>query len=184
MSPGEGSRALPRGLRWAGPGATLVLVLLCLALAAGLSVAVWWDQRPGSTRPSQAQPVTSLEAREAVLEGAGPVVERVLSYDWEGYDAVVAETREELLSARFAEEYADLMERLRPAVERDRVTVRATATDVGVVSAGPDRAVALVYLDQVSTTEGSPGRRTDEVRVLVTLRADAGEWRVSRMDAF
>ncbi len=181
---GGWTHALPRGMRWVGPGATLVLVLLCVVLAAGVSVALWWDQRPASSRPSQAQPVTSLQARDAVLEGAGPVVERVLSYDWEGFDDVVTETREELLSARFATEYADLMERLRPSVERDRVTVRATATDVAVVSAGPDRAVALVYLDQVSTTQGSPGRRSDEVRVLVTMRADAGEWRVSRMDAF
>ena len=30
----------------------------------------------------------------------------------------------------------------------------------------------------------TPTRRVDEVRVLVTVTRDGGEWRVSRMDAF
>ncbi len=178
------SGALPRGLRWVGPGATFVLVLLCLALGAGVALTLLGSDRTPSTRPSTERPVTSVAAREAALEGAGPLTERVLSYDWEGFDGVVEETRGELLSSGFGEEYAAQMASLRPRVVRDRVTVRATARQVGVVSAGPDRAVALVFADQVSTTQGSPGRRSDQVRVLVTLSADEGVWRVSRMDAF
>jgi len=44
--------------------------------------------------------------------------------------------------------------------------------------------VALVFVDQETSSPLTPTRRVDQVRVLVTVTRDGGEWRVSRMDAF
>jgi Mce-associated membrane protein len=173
----------PRWLRWTGPGATFVLGLLCLALAAVLVLGMWGRSEEGTTRPVAADPVTSDSARAEALEVAPALAGRLLSYDWEGIGTQAGEL-DELLSASFAEEYAASLADVEQEVVADRVSVRAEVRDAGVVAAGPSRGVALVYLDQVSTTAGSAGERRDQVRVLVTVTRDGGQWRVSRIDAF
>jgi Mce-associated membrane protein len=64
------------------------------------------------------------------------------------------------------------------------VTLKARAVGVGVVTASPTRVVAVVFIDQETSTRGSARTRQDQNRVLVTVTADGGEWRLSRMDAF
>lgn len=175
-----------RWLGWTGPGATFVLGLLCLVLVAVLAAGLWWDQRSAAVRPTAETPVTSVAARDEALEVAGPLTEQVLSYAFNDFDRRVAATSA-LLGDTYAEEYDARMAGLRDEVVGGKVVVKATATEVGVVSAAPDRAVALVFLDQVSATQGSPASRRDEVRVLVTLAPPAGsggQWRVTRLDAF
>lgn len=172
----------PRWLRWTGPGATFVLVLLCVVLAGALALGRYGGSDP-TTRPTAADPITSPAARAETLRVAPELASRLLSYDWEGIEGQAEELRG-LLTAGFAEEYADTLAALSDDVVAGRVTVQARVREAGVVAAGPSRGVALVYLDQVSTAEGSAGQRRDQVRVLVTVTRDGREWRVSRVDAF
>lgn len=172
----------PRVPRWTGPGATFVLVLLCLALAAVLLLGTW-GRSEGTTRPAATDPVTSSDARAETLEVAPGLASRLLSYEWQSITDQ-ADGLKELLTSSFAEEYASSLTALQEDVVEERVSVRAEVRDAGVVAAGPSRGVALVYLDQVSTTQGSAGERRDQLRVLVTVTRDGGQWRVSRIDAF
>lgn len=175
-----------RGLGWTGPGATFVLGLLCVVLALVLAAGLWWRQQSeadAADRPTVAVPVTSPEAAREGREAAGPLIERVLSYTWRDFDARVERTLE-VLGASYRQQYVDEMAGLRESVVGPRVTVRASATDVGVVSASRERVVALVFVDQVSSTEGSPARRADQVRVLVTVVPTGSGWRVALLDSF
>lgn len=172
-----------RWLRWTGPGATFVLALLCLVLGALWLLGEYGERSAEVTRPTAVDPVVSAEGRQQTLEVSGELVAQLLSYDWQGV-AQQAERLRPLLTTSAAEEYAERIEGVRRQVEDDRTTLRAEVREVGVVSAGPSRGVALVYLDQLSTTQGSPGERRDQVRVLVTVTRDGEEWRVSRFDVF
>lgn len=175
-----------RGLGWAGPGATFVLGLLCTVLALVLAAGLWWRQESSATaadRPTVADPITSTEAAREGREAAGRLVERVLSYTWQDFDARVERTQE-LVGASYRAQYLDEMASLRSEVVEGRITVSATATDVGVVSASRSRVVALVFVDRVSATAAAPARRSDQVRVLVTVVPTASGWRVALLDSF
>ena len=76
------------------------------------------------------------------------------------------------------------MGRVQQQTVAQRLSLRATVREAAVSSASADRVVALVFLDQVTSSPSLPTRRVDQVRVLVTVTRDGEEWRVSRMDAF
>jgi len=175
-----------RGLGWTGPGATFVLGLLCVVLALVLAAGLWWRQETTTTaasRPTVAEPITSTEAAREGRVAAGRLVERVLSYTWQDFDARVERTQD-LVGASYRGQYLDQMTSLRPEVVERRITVSSTATDVGVVSASRSRVVALVFVDRVSATAGAPARRSDQVRVLVTVVPTTSGWRVALLDSF
>lgn len=187
MSPGTGageqSQRTPR--TGSGPGTTLVLVLLCVVLALVAGLGWWW--RHGDHRTDQPvtprRAVSSVEARSSGGHAAADLAAGVLSYDWEDFDAEVRETRASLAPS-FRSEYARSMDRVQQQTVTQKLSLRATVREAAVSSASADRVVALVFLDQVTSSPSLPTRRVDQVRVLVTVTRDGGEWRVSRMDAF
>lgn len=167
-----------------GGGATVLLGLLCVVAAMVLALGWWWQH--GAARPpapTASQAVSSVAARESGGREAARLAERVLSYDHRGFDAEVERTRG-ALAPSFRQQYARTMAGVREQVLAEQVSLRATAREAAVTSASPDRVVALVFLDQVTSSPLTPTRRVDQVRVLVTVARDGGEWRVSRMDAF
>jgi Mce-associated membrane protein len=175
-----------RGLGWTGPGATFVLVLLCAVLSLVLAAGLWWRQEADAgvaAQPSVARPITSPEAAREGRTAAAPLVERVLSYTWRDFDDRVERTGS-VLGPTYRRQYVEEMAALREQVVDGRVTVEARVSDVGVVSASRERVVALVFVDRVSTAEGSPARRADQVRVLATVAPTASGWRVALLDSF
>jgi hypothetical protein len=124
-----------------------------------------------------------VAARESGAAAAGRLTAEGLSYGWDtlGRDAAAVQ---KVSAPGFARQYARTMASVRAQTLRTKVTLKAKAVGVGVVTATPSRVVALVFVDQTTTTPGSRRSRQDQNRVLVTVTVDGGEWRVSRMDAF
>lgn len=168
-----------------GPGTTVALVLLCAVLALVTGLGWWWQHGAGRTEdlPTAERAISSVPARESGGRAAARLAEEVLGYDAQGFDAEVRAT-ETLLAPSLRQQYAARMAGVREQTLAERVRLRADVRESAVSSASADRVVALVFVDQVTSSPLTPTRRVDQVRVLVTVTRDGGEWRVSRMDAF
>lgn len=160
----------------------VVLVVLCLVLAAVAGFAWWRAENPSGDDPS-AGPITSAEARDAGLQQATRLTQQVLSYDWKTLDEDITAS-EKLLAPSFRGEYTKAMEGVKAQTVKNQVKLTADAVATSIVSASDDRVEALVFVNQVTTAKGTGNQRLDQNRVLVTLTRHGGEWRVSKMDAF
>ncbi|ROR91278.1 hypothetical protein [Nocardioides aurantiacus] len=184
--PDEQAPAAPRGRGpGRGPGTSVVLVLLCAVLALATGLGWWWQHGAGRTAdlPTAERAISSVPARESGGRAVARLAEEVLGYDARGFDAEVRATRT-LLAPSFRSQYDAQMAQVKSETLAERVRLEARVRETAVSSASPDRVVALVFVDQVTSSPLTPTRRVDQVRVLVTVTRDGGEWRVSRMDAF
>ncbi len=166
---------------WGGRRAAGVLVVVCLLLAGVVTYAWWRAQRV--TEPPAKAVIASVAARDSGLRAAGPLTERVLSYDWQTFADDVEATRA-VLAPGFRREYLDTMDGVRAQTVANRVTLRAEAVASSVVSASDSRVVALVFVDQVTTAKGAPEERVDASRVMVTLTRGGGDWRIAKLELF
>ncbi|WP_329573732.1 hypothetical protein [Streptomyces sp. NBC_01361] len=174
--PGSGGPAR-RGRR------RLLTVALCVLLVAGLvAVAVLgWRYREGA-RAEQARGQALAAARQAA-----PVV---LSYDYRHLDRDFSAARARL-TGRFHDEYGKTTATVvGPTARKYHGVVKATVTRpaggspaASVVSASPDRAVVLLFVNQVTTSTQVTGSRVDMNRVRMTLARTADGWKVSAVDA-
>ncbi|MFC8919172.1 hypothetical protein ACFT5C_25755 [Streptomyces sp. NPDC057116] len=124
----------------------------------------------------------------AAARRAAPVV---LSYDHRRLDRDFAAARAHLTGA-FREEYRRTTTSVvGPTARKYRGVVRASVVAppgggdpaVSVVSASPDRAVVLLFVNQVTTSTQVPGLRVDLNRVRMTLARTGAGWKVSAVDA-
>lgn len=160
----------------------VVLVVLCLVLAAVAGFA-WWRAEHPSADDASAGPITSAEARDVGLQQATRLTQQVLSYDWKTLDEDVTASQK-LLAPSFRGEYTKAMEGVKAQTVKNQVKLTADAVATSIVSAGDEKIEALVFVNQVTTAKGTGNQRLDQNRVLVTLTRHGGEWRVSKMDAF
>ena len=72
---------------------------------------------------------------------------------------------------------------VRPSAEQYKVVVKAEVTAASVVRAGDDRVVALLFVDQTTTSTRLEGPKVDLNRVRMTLVEQDGKWLVSELDA-
>lgn len=158
------------------------LVALCLLLAAGTAFAWWRSEHPADGRAPDGA-ITSAQARDAGMQAATTLTQKVLSYDWKTLDADVAAS-EKVLAPSFRSEYAKAMAGVKDQTVKNQVKLTANAVATSIVSATEKKVVALVFVNQVTVAKGTANQRLDQNRVLVTLTRDGGEWRVSKMDAF
>ncbi|KQT89142.1 hypothetical protein ASG49_15115 [Marmoricola sp. Leaf446] len=168
-----------------GAGTTVVLVLLCVVAVLATGLGWWWQHGAGrpDDLPTAERAISSVPARDSGGRAAVELAERVLGYDAAGFDDEVRATRA-LLAPGFRQQYDAQMAGVREQTLAERVRLAVKVRGSAVSSASADRVVALVFLDQVTSSPLTPTRRVDQVRVLVTVTRDGGEWRVSRMDAF
>lgn len=166
---------------WGSGRLTVLLVVLCLVLAA--ATGVLWSRSESSATPAPTAPVSSPSAAESALEAAPGLTELVLSYDWKTLDDDVVAARQ-VSTPSFRRQYDATIAAVRARTRRDQVTVKAKAVGSAVVSASSSRVVVLVFVDQTTTAQGAGDQRVDQNRVLVTVTRDAGEWRVSTMGTF
>ncbi|CAL9596944.1 hypothetical protein [Streptomyces sp. enrichment culture] len=170
---------LPRPL----PG-RLRLALLGVVLVAGLTAVgvLGWQYR--EARATEQARVQALAAARA----AAPVV---LSYDHRRLDRDFARARA-LLTGKFREEYARTTKQVvGPTARKYEGVVRATvvrpadggAPAASVVSASPDRAVVLLFVNQVTESTQVTGSRVDLNRVRMTVDRTPDGWKVSAVDA-
>ena len=80
------------------------------------------------------------------------------------YDKTLAENRDKILA------------------EKRRLQAKVLASSI--VTATEEKAVALVFLDQLTTLADKPNKASfDQRRVRVTLERDEGDWLVSKTEA-
>ncbi|RVU26186.1 hypothetical protein EOT10_11455 [Streptomyces antnestii] len=177
VEPGSGTRAR-RGRR------RLLTAVLCVLLVAGLAaVAVLgWRYREGARAD---------EARGQALTAARQAAPVVLSYDYRHLDRDFSAARARL-TGHFRDQYGRTTATVvGPTARKYHGVVRATVARptgggspaASVVSASADRAVILLFVNQVTTSTQVQGSRVDQNRVRMTLTRTAGGWKVSAVDA-
>ncbi|MFF3904580.1 hypothetical protein ACFYZJ_00910 [Streptomyces sp. NPDC001848] len=157
-------------------GRRLLTAALCVVLVAGLvAVAVLgWQYREGR-RADQARSQALAAARKAA-----PVV---LSYDYRHLDQDFARARGHLTGA-FRDQYLKTTKTVvGPTAAKYHGVVRATVAAASVVSAAPDEAVVLLFVDQSTQSTQVSGSRLDLNRVRMTLTRTSTGWKVSAVDA-
>ncbi|MGW0419122.1 hypothetical protein [Streptomyces sp. NPDC003015] len=157
--------------------------VLCVLLAAGL-VAVGvlgWRYR---------EDVRAEQARVQALRAARQAAPVVLSYDYRHLDRDFAAAR-----ARLTGHFRDMYRKttttvVGPTARKYHGVVKATVAQptggspaVSVVSSSPDRAVILLFVNQVTESTQVSGSRVDLNRVRMTLTRTADGWKVSAVDA-
>jgi len=161
----------------------LLTAALCVLLVAGLvAVAVLgWRYREG---------VQAEQARGQALTAARQAAPVVLSYDYRHLDRDFAAARARL-TGHFRDEYSKTTTTVvGPTARKYHGVVKATVAQptggspaASVISASADRAVVLLFVNQVTTSTQVSGSRVDLNRVRMTLTRTAGDWKVSGVDA-
>ena len=160
-----------RGLRhtdWGSIAAFRVLPASMILLAALAGALKWQDS---SGRAAQ------LAATESVAV-ARDTTAAILSYQADTAERDLNAARDRLTGS-FLDEYTKLInEVVIPGAKEKKISAVATVPAGGSVSATPDQAVALVFIDQTVTVGGSaPTNTASSVRV--TLDRVDGRWLVS-----
>ncbi|GGX45462.1 hypothetical protein [Streptomyces chryseus] len=176
--PPTGQAAEPTRSRPGLPTAGLaVLILLGLVATAALGLRY---QEAGRT----------TEARTAALAAARKAAPVILSYDYRHLDRDFRTARAHLTTP-FLDQYGKTTKAVvAPTAKKYRGVVKATvakptggAPAASVVSAGPDKAVVLIFMNQVTTSTQVADRRLDLNRVRMTLVRTEHGWKVKAVDA-
>ncbi|MFE9863451.1 hypothetical protein ACFYPZ_11955 [Streptomyces sp. NPDC005506] len=174
--PGPGT-ATPHGRR------RLLTAALCVLLLAGLVAAtvLGWRYREG---------VRAEQARGQALAAARQAAPVVLSYDYRHLDRDFAAARARL-TGHFRDEYRKTTTTVvGPTARKYHGVVKATVAQpaggspaASVISASADRAVVLLFVNQVTTSTQVSGSRVDLNRVRMTVALTSDGWKVSGVDA-
>jgi Mce-associated membrane protein len=114
----------------------------------------------------------------------------VLSYDYRHLDRDFAAARARL-TGHFRDEYRKTTTTVvGPTASKYHGVVKATVAQptggspaAAVISASADRAVVLLFVNQVTTSTQVSGSRVDLNRVRMTVALTSDGWRVSGVDA-
>ncbi|MCP3819254.1 hypothetical protein NLX86_14420 [Streptomyces sp. A3M-1-3] len=178
-SSGEARSGPSRGRRRGLVSAVLAVVVVAGLVAAAVLGWTYWDGRRTDAARVQAL---------AAARKAAPVV---LSYDHRRLDQNFAAALGHLTGS-FRDEYRRTTKAVvAPTAKKYQGVVKATvvkppgggAPAASVVSASPDRAVVLLFVNQVTRSTQVTGDRVDLNRVRMTLTLTSGGWKVSAVDA-
>lgn len=155
---------------------SLVATALCAPVAVGVVLL--------ATRASAAS--ARDDARTGALGAAARIVRDILSYDYRTIDRDLARARSETTGS-FERQYAAAADALRRQAVATHAIVQARVRDTGIISASANRAVVLVFADQVSVTRSKaaaiPTTRLIPSAVQLTLTKSRGRWQVSALSA-
>ncbi len=145
---------------------TVAAVLVCAALAYRANAASQLDA-----------------ARSEGLESARSAARVFMAYDYRRLDRDFDRARS-LLTGDFRKEYSSTTKSIvTPTAAKTHAVVRAEVQAASVVSATPDRVVALLFVNQTTTSNRASEPRTDLTRVRMTLQRVGDRWLVSKVDA-
>lgn len=156
----------------------MLVLSAVVALTKGREPAV-----PTSGEDAVAVQLRDRTARDAALQAATRLTQQVLSYKWNTIEADIRKARAGMTPG-FEKEYLEAMDSVRDQTREKQIELKASVVAAGVVSATESRFEALLFTNQTTLAKGSNAPRIDQNRVVVTLVRDAGDWRVSKMDAF
>lgn len=159
------------GIAWSRVIAFIVLPALALVLAAGAGYLKWMDN---SVRNSELAAVTSVQAaRDGTIA--------LLSYTPAEVEQQLGAARD-LLTGEFRDSYTSLTnDVVIPGAREKQIAAVASVPAAASVSATPDEAVVLLFVNQTVTV--GPDAPTDTASsVRVTLEKHGDRWLISKFD--
>ena len=170
------STAVPRPGRGGRLAWLAAVVVLTAALAA---VAVLLVVRSRAAEQTAAY----YKPSSAPLTAARTAGKALFSYDYRTIDKDFADAAA-LTTGTFRKEYAQTTAGVvRPVAVENKAVVDATTAGEGLAQAEPGRVVALVFVNQVTTSTKVTGQKLDSSRVRMTLVERDGRWLVSKVEA-
>ena len=158
----------------------LTAVVVGLAVFTGLTVHDALNPRQGVTAESGL--ITDDEARTALLVTAADLSRRVLTYHHDTFDRDV-EVAAARLTPAFREEYDSAMDQVRANTEKNKISQEATAVSSAIISARPDEAQVLVFVNQETSSARTKASQLVRNRLVVDLVREDGDWAIAGVNA-
>lgn len=150
----------------------VLAVLVVLALAAGVGVLYYQYHRTEQTEQARSEAVTA----------ASEQAKKMLAYDFGGVDQQLSSAADGL-TGDFKDEYLGLVtDVIAPAAKEKSLTVQVTVQGTAVVSAEPDAATVLLFLNQITTSSDAPDAASSGSRVRMSLEKVDGRWLTSNLE--
>ncbi|MGY3334937.1 Mce-associated membrane protein [Streptomyces filamentosus] len=127
-----------------------------------------------STPSARNHALTDTAATTRVGGDVGEGLARIFSYTPTGSDAA-ERAAGTVLGGRAARQYADLFAQVRASLVEQRITLSTQAVRTGVIELDGDRAVLLVFLDQVSR-RGKGAATSVAAQLTVTAQFQGDRW--------
>ncbi|MGH3328881.1 MAG: hypothetical protein ACRDPT_14000 [Streptomycetales bacterium] len=122
------------------------------------------------------------EARAEALAAAKANASKILAYDYRHLDEDFS-AAQKVTTGKFRNDYSKTTSTLKPTATDIKAVVKADVVAGSVVSAEPDRAVVLLFVNQVTTSNRLDAPRVDLNRVRMGLEQVDDTWLVSDVDA-
>lgn len=166
-------------------GAAVLLVALSPAVLSGCgpSESSALGQRPttypaaGSGTPA---PDRIADARRTALTAATDATEAILSYDYRSLDADLARATT-FMTPTYRAQFRTLAGELQRRTRVTRLATSATVLRAGLQGLTEDQAKAVLFVEQLTSTEGGLGSTTRSAVVLTLQHTEAG-WMVASLD--
>ena len=178
-APSEPDLAVSR----AGTGRVVVaaLLALCLVLGGTLWFLVHRAQHPDLDTAPNGQ-VTENSFRNAAMSAASDAATQAFSYSYKTFDTDQKRAAALLApGSDAAKQYADAMAEVAPQTASAKITQKATVLAAGVISAKEHSAKVLLFVNTVTTREGSRNQQLKQSRVVMELTRKDGDWAVTDM---
>lgn len=121
------------------------------------------------------------QARGDAMDAASRQAVAMLSYDFNTVDSELPKAADGL-TGDFRDEYTSLIEQaIIPGAKEKQLTVKVDVSAASIVSASPDDATVLLFLNQVTTSKDNPQAVTTGSRIRVMLQHVDGSWKVSQL---
>ena len=159
---------------------TVVLGSCALLLAAAVGGEAWyvWGTSSPAVNPQRPVVVGDIDA-QSVVDTAASDAAAIFSTTWRRYDAHLTRVTS-LMTPDMADRYRTTAGPVRARVVRSRATTVTRVAASGVVRASADQVMALLFLDQRTTSAGGPPSYAAR-RALVTMVHTGGGWLVGNV---
>lgn len=151
-----------------------LLAALLIASAGAAGGVYWWTYRPDQQTNAAAQQQATNAARDGTVA--------LLSYAPDTLDKDLANAKSHL-TGEFLKYYGDFTDKIvAPAAKQKGVKTEATVARAAVSEMHPDRAVVLVFVNQVTTSKDRPDPALATSSVMVTMVKQGGRWLISEFN--
>jgi Mce-associated membrane protein len=159
---------------------TPLLVSGALALAAAVGAEAWYLWGTSSPEPSSSRPVVvgQIEAQTAV-DAAATDAASIFTAPWRRYDAHL-DRATSLMTSDMAARYRSSAAQVRGRVVASRTSTVTRVAASGVVRAAPEEVVALLFLDQRTSSKGVPPSYAARRALVTMVHTDRG-WLVANV---
>ncbi|MCP9969751.1 hypothetical protein LUX57_34980 [Actinomadura madurae] len=148
-----------------------VLVVLAIALGAGTTALALKIKEQNATE----------EASKQAAIAASRAAQKLSSYDYQTLDADL-KAASATTTGKLHTQYDKLAQQLRTVAVQQQAVSNTTVIKTGVVSATPDKVVALVYANRSSATKDDKQQRLPEpLRIKMTMVKEDGAWLASEL---